>query len=427
MARFARMALLLAVVPSTAAADMAGRPGTEGSAKAGVCKELQQEAGAGAVATELLQRGSSHRHAEGALSQPAAAQQIPGWDDLVDAASAAVNSTVSSASKAASSIVGSLTNATSINDAINSVTGSLTNSSSITDAIDSVTGSLTNSSSIDDAINGIINSTAASMSSVSGALANSAAAALAAALNQTLTSLGVQMDTFTDACEQAKYTLTHEMNKTKADAAARVAILEANATTLVSDMLPKWDLISAAVMSSSSLASVALDSVGLIGLSAKLNTSLTAAVAEANAMTVSLRNVSGLFANISNLAEQELSEQLALVQDTLQTGLEQADSFARNLSLAFGDLTDEAAAKIAATIPGANATSIDAIFDAVDATVAELAAKAVSGPEALVSGLSEATALVGDTLPKARSSAPRAQSLAIAGIGALLGLAAFAL
>jgi len=293
--------------------------------------------------------------------------------------------------------------------------------------IDSVTGSLTNSSSIDDAINGIINSTAASMSSVSGALANSAAAALAAALNQTLTSLGVQMDTFTDACEQAKYTLIHEMNKTKADAAAFVAILEANATTLVNDMLPKWDLISAAVMSSSSLASVALDSVGLIGLSAKLSTSLTAAVAEANAMTVSLRNVSGLLANISNLAEQELSEQLALVQDTLQTGLEQADSFARNLSLAFGDLTDEAAAKIAATIPGANATSIDAIFDAVDATVAELAAKAVSGPEALVSGLSEAAALVGDTLPNARSSAPRAQSLAIAAIGTLLGMAAFAL
>jgi len=301
------------------------------------------------------------------------------------------------------------------------------NASSITAAINSVTGSLTNASSITDAINSVVNNTSATITSMSGALADSAAIAVAGALNQTLTALGAQADTFMAACEQEKDSLLAQMNKTKADAAARVAILEANATAVVNDALPQWDLISAAVVSSASLASVALDSVGLSELSAKLNTSLTAALAEANSMTVSLRNVSGLFANISNLAEQELSKQLALVQDTLQTGLELADSFARNLSVAFDDLTDEAAVKIAATIPGANATSIDAIFDAVDENVAEVAAKIVSGPEVLVSGLSEATGLVEDTLPQGRSSAHRVQNFAIAALSTLLGMMVFGL
>jgi len=194
----------------------------------------------------------------------------------------------------------------------------------------------------------------------------------------------------------------------------------------VDRFVPLWDNISAAVVTTSGVATAVLTSVGQEAIAEKLNTSLSFVLEQANSVAESLMNASEIMGGIRNVTEEQLSQALTDVQKTLQVGLKKADAFATHLSSAFGDLTDEAAVKIAAAIPGVDAGPIDEAFDSVDATVKQVAGELVDGPRQLVNGLSEAVGMVEEELPgHKKSSARRAMScVGLALLGGLLAIAA---
>eukprot|EP00405_Crypthecodinium_cohnii_P023171 CAMPEP_0206471100 /NCGR_PEP_ID=MMETSP0324_2-20121206/31347_1 /ASSEMBLY_ACC=CAM_ASM_000836 /TAXON_ID=2866 /ORGANISM="Crypthecodinium cohnii, Strain Seligo" /LENGTH=429 /DNA_ID=CAMNT_0053945331 /DNA_START=122 /DNA_END=1411 /DNA_ORIENTATION=+ len=414
-----RTCSLLAVATSVIASDES----CSGSAKdLAVCKDLESDRTV-ALATELLQT-NSHRVADKSseaslvveaqqqqerkaeLSSRKQTQRLPGWDDIVDAASDAVDSVSSSVSDAASSVFNSTASAV---DSLKSgnATGGLQG------IVDQLRGSVTN------ATYSILGNSSAGL----GALADAAADTVASALNSTLIVLNDDAQTFVDACDQAKEMLLLKINETDMKVDALVKVLEENATFFLDQATPFFHQLTNATVASTSTLMAALAAVGLGDVGAKLNSTITGALTKATAVEDSLSDVSKILAKISDFSNQALEKQLEVVQDTLSQGLDQADTFARNFSASFGDFTDMVVEKLADAIPGANYAAIDAKFDSIDELVAELAAKLVSGPADLVSGLSSSVGTVQDVV--AEVNAEKGATIGVRASSALLLVAAF--
>jgi len=244
-------------------------------------------------------------------------------------------------------------------------------------------------------------------------------------LNSTLLALGEQTDTLFATCETLRKSIIEKVSKTRNDTYARLNVLEQQVNTAVGQVLPVWDNISASVVTASAVATTALASLGQEGTAEKLNASLSIALEQANSVAESLENVTIIMESLRNVTEQELSEGLAQVQGTLQTGLAKADSFATRMSTAFDNLTDEVTVKITAVLPLVNVTPIDDAFDSVDNTVKRVTDDLIDGPRQLVFGLSEAVGMVEKTLPEDRNSAHQATSYIAHAL--VLGLLATAL